>query len=90
MRMHLVPNTKAGKWAVGFTLAFIVFLAIQMTTSGALPLPTLVIALLGMIGFIVALVAFIKYKDRAILTLLSLVLGLLLTFWILAEIAFPH
>ena len=93
MKMHFWSKTTAGKWAAGLTLAFIVLMALKMIGLGAtirLPLPTPVLALLGVIGFVMGLIAVIKYKDRAILTLLSIPVGLLIIFWTIAEIAFPH
>ena len=93
MKMQFWSKTTAGKWAAGLTLAFIVLMALKMIGLGAtirLPLPTPVLALLGVIGFVMGLIAVIKYKDRAILTLLSIPVGLLIIFWTIAEIAFPH
>jgi hypothetical protein len=75
------------------TMAFIVLMAIKMVGLGAairLPLPTPALALMGLIGFIMGLIAIIKYKDRALLTLLSIPVGLVIILWTLAEIAFPH
>ncbi|MFY9903126.1 MAG: hypothetical protein WAK52_11050 [Trichococcus sp.] len=93
MKMQLWSKTTTGKWAAGLTLAFVVLMAIKMTALGAvirLPLPTPVLALLGVVGFIMGLIAIIKYKDRAILTFLSIPVGLVIILWTLAEIAFPH
>ena len=93
MKMQFWSKTTTGKWAAGLTMAFIVLMAIKMTAIGAtirLPLPTPVLALLGVIGFIMGLIAIIKYKDRALLTLLSIPVGIIIIAWTLAEIAFPH
>ena len=86
-------QTKAGQWAAGLTMAFIVLMAIKMVGLGAairLPLPTPALALMGLVGFIMGLIAIIKYKDRALLTLLSIPVGIIIIAWTLAEIAFPH
>ena len=75
------------------TMAFIVLMAIKMVGLGAairLPLPTPALALMGLVGFIMGLIAIIKYKDRALLTLLSIAVGLVIILWTLAEIAFTH
>ena len=93
MKMQFWSKTTTGKWAASLTMAFIVLMAIKMTAIGAtirLPLPTPVLALLGVIGFIMGLIAIIKYKDRALLTLLSIPVGLVIILWAIAEIAFPH
>ena len=93
MKMQFWSKTKTGQWAAGLTVAFIVLMALKMIGLGAtirLPLPTPVLAVIGVIGFIMGLIAVIKHKDRAILTLLSIPVGLLIIFWTIAEIAFPH
>ncbi|WP_320164219.1 hypothetical protein [uncultured Trichococcus sp.] len=93
MKMQFWSKTKAGQWAAGLTLAFIVLMAIKMLGLGAairLPFPTPALALMGVVGFILGLIAIIKHKDRALLTLLSIPVGLVIIFWTLAEIAFPH
>lgn len=51
---------------------------------------TTFLAVLGVIGFIMGVIAIIKYKDRALLTLLSIPVGIIIIAWTLAEIAFPH
>ena len=93
MKMQFWSKTTTGKWAAGLTLAFIVLIALKMVGLGAtirLPLPTPVLAFMGVVGFIMGLVAIIKYKDRALLTLLSIPVGIIIIAWTLAEIAFPH
>ncbi|MGA9517209.1 MAG: hypothetical protein WBV27_00355 [Trichococcus sp.] len=93
MKMQFWSKIKAGQWAAGLTLTFIVLMAIKMTALGAtirLPLPTPVLAVLGVVGFILGLIAIIKHKDRALLTLLSIPVGLVIILWTLAEITFPH
>jgi hypothetical protein len=92
MKMQFWSKTTTGKWAAGLTLAFIVLMALKMVGLGAirLPLPSPVLALMGVIGFIMGLVAIIKYKDRALLTLLSIPVGIIIIVWTIAEIAFPH
>ena len=93
MKMQFWSKTTTGKWAAGLTLAFIVLIALKMVGLGATirqPLPSPVLALMGVVGFIMGLVAIIKYKDRALLTLLSIPVGIIIIAWTLAEIAFPH
>lgn len=90
MKIRLWSKTTAGKWAAILTLLFIVSLSVKMLTLGILPLPMPAIAGIGVIGFIMGLVSIIKNKDWSLLTLLSIPIGLLLVFWIVAEIVFPH
>lgn len=93
MKIQLWSQTTAGKWASVLTLLFIVFMAMKLLTLGfsiIIPLPTPFIALLGVIGFIMGIVSIIKNKDKSLFVMLSIIIGLLLIFWIAAEIAFPH
>lgn len=55
-----------------------------------LPFPSPLIAGLGMIGFVSGVISIFKNKDRSLFVLLSIPIGLLIIFWVAAEIAFPH
>lgn len=55
-----------------------------------LPFPTPFIAVFGVAGFVMGLISIIKNKERALLTLLSIPVGLLIIFWIGSEIVNPH
>lgn len=93
MKIQLWPKTTAGIWATSLTLLFIVLMSLKLSTLAMLirlPLPTPLIAVIGVAGFIVGVVSIIKNKDRALLTLLSIPVGLLIVFWTIAEIAVPH
>jgi hypothetical protein len=93
MKMQFWSKTTTGKWAAGLTLAFIVLMALKMVGLGVairLPLPSPALALMGVVGFVMGLIAVIKYKDRALLTLLSIPVGIIIIAWTIAEIAFPH
>lgn len=93
MKIQLCSNAKTGKWAAILTLLFIVLMSLKLSALAMfirLPLPTPLIAVIGVAGFIVGVVSIIKNKDRALLTLLSILVGLIIIFWTIAEIAFPH
>lgn len=90
MQIIFIPKSTAGKWAAILTLAFIASMAIKQATLSLLPLPTPIIAVLGVMGFIVGVILLIKSKERAIMTLLSIPTGLLIILWVAAEVVFPH
>lgn len=93
MKIQLCSKTTTGKWVAILTLLFIVLISLKLSTLVMLirlPLPTPLIAVIGVAGFIVGVVSIIKNKDRALLTLLSIPVGLLIIFWTAAEIAVPH
>lgn len=93
MKNKLWSKTISGKWAAVLTLLYIVLMSLKLFTLGIsirIPLPNPLIAVLGVIGFILGVLSFVKNNDRTWLTLLSIFVGLLIIFWIAAEIAFPH
>lgn len=93
MKIQLWSKWSAGKWAAILTLIFIVLMSLKLSTFAMLirlPLPTPLIAVFGVVGFIMGVISIIKNKDIAFLTLLSIPVGLLIIFWTVAEIVFPH
>ena len=55
-----------------------------------MPLPTFAIAAFGIAGFILAIIAIFKNKDKSILNFLPLLVGLIILLWIAAEVIYPH
>lgn len=90
MKILFWSKTTAGKWAAILTLLFIVSMFLKQLTLGFLPLPIPIISLIGVMGFIFGVVSFVKNKERSLMTLLSITIGLLIIIWVAAEIAFPH
>jgi hypothetical protein len=88
VKTTFTPGTRSGKWSVVISLAFIVLISLKM--NGTMPLPTFAIAAIGLIGFIVAVFAFFSSKERSALIYLSILVGLVIIFWIAAEFLFPH
>ena len=89
MKIKLWPKAKVGKYAVCFTLLFIILMILKFFTY-SIPLPTPVIVGLGVLGFILGAISMIKSKDRSLITLLSIIIGLLVILWMAGEILFPH
>ncbi|MBP7507772.1 MAG: hypothetical protein KA807_08125 [Prolixibacteraceae bacterium] len=91
MKIQILSKTKIGKWASLLTLLFIVLMGLKAMNIGIrLPFPSPFIAVLGVIGFVLGIISIFKNKDRSLLVLLSIPVGLLIIFWVAAEIAFPH
>jgi len=84
------PKTTLGKWAVGLSVAFIFLIGMKIANYFHFPLPTLAIAVLGIMGLIIGLLAVFRNKDRAILNYLPLIVGVIILLWAAAEIIFPH
>lgn len=93
MKMKLYSKTTTGKWAAILTLLFIVLMAIKSSALAMLirlPLPTPILAIMGVIGFLLGIISVVKNKDRSLFTLLAILVGLLIVFWTAAEIMYPH
>ena len=88
MRFTFLPKTTLGKWALGLSIAFIIF--IWWKIQGSMPIPTFAIAAIGLAGFTVVITAIFRNKDKAILNLLPLLVGLVILLWTAAELLFPH
>lgn len=93
MKIQWWSKTKIGQWASVFTLLFVVLMAVKASALAVfirLPLPSPIIAVLGILGFILGIVSLVKLKDRSVFVLLSIPVGLLILFWIAAEMLYPH
>ena len=88
MKLNILPKTTTGKWSLGFSVAFLIFIWAKIQYS--IRVPTFAIAALGLVGFFMSLIAFFKNKDRSILNLLPVLVGLVILLWIAGELIFPH
>jgi len=88
MKITLLPKNNLGKWSVGLSIAFIILIWLKIQFS--IHVMTFAIAALGLAGFIVSIISIIKNKDRAVLSFLPILVGLIIILWIAAEIIFPH
>ena len=88
MKFTVLPKTRLGKCSVGLSILFIILILLKMQDS--MPLPTFAVAVFGIAGFILALIAIFRNKDKVILIFLPLLVGLVIIFWIAAELTFPH
>lgn len=85
MKLKIWSSSVIGKLANVFSLIFIVLIALKLLAI-RLPLPTPAIAVLGLVGLALGLIAFIKNKDRSILTILSIIVGIIIVLWTAGEI----
>lgn len=88
MKIRVWSKTAAGRLAAIFNLLFITLIALKIFIQ--IHLPTPFIAGLGMAGFLIGMIAIFRNRERSLLTLLTVPVGLLIIFWTAAEIAFPH
>ncbi len=93
MKIHFFPKTRSGKAAAILSLIFIILMAIKLSALAMLirfPLPSPFIAVIGLAGFVSGMISILKEKEKVIFILFSILIGLLILFWILAEIVAPH
>jgi uncharacterized Tic20 family protein len=88
MKLTFSPKSFLGKWAFRLAIAFIVLIGLKI--MGVMPLMTFVIASIGVLGFVFALIAVYKNKDTSVLNLFAILVGLIIIAWTIAEIAMPH
>jgi len=93
MKLKIWPSPKLGQTAAVLTLLFIILMLLKMGAFSvyiSLPVPSPLIAIFGVVGLVFGLLSIYLNKDKAILTWLSIPVGLIIFFWIGAEIMFPH
>ncbi len=78
MKITFLPRSRLGKWGFSLSMAFILLLFAQIQFS-LIPLPVFSVMALGVAGFVLSIIAFIK-KDRALGTLLSIIIGAVIIF----------
>jgi hypothetical protein len=88
MRLTILPKTTLSKWSVIISVVFIILIWTKIQFS--IHVPTFAIGALGLIGFIVSLIAIFKNKDRSVLIFLPVLVGLIIILWTAAEFIFPH
>jgi len=87
MKFTILPKTSAGKWAGRISLAFFLLMALKFVIP--LPLPSLIIFVIELVGFAFSIAAIVQ-KDHSLGVYLSFLLGAAIFVWMVAEFAFPH
>jgi ABC-type transport system involved in multi-copper enzyme maturation permease subunit len=78
MKINFLPHSRLGKWGFFLSLAFVFLLFAQIQFS-LIPLPVFFLLTLGVTGFVLSIIAFVK-RDRAVGTLLSIIIGAVIIF----------
>jgi hypothetical protein len=103
MNIQILPKSTSGKWSVGLCVSFFVFIGLFFTlvASGqrggvrfldnlVLALPTIFAALSAVLGLFFGLISVVKYKERALLTFVSIVVGAFVLYFTIGESASKH
>lgn len=86
--MTLLPKNTLGKWSIGLSAVFIILIWLKIQFN--IPVMTFLIAALGLAGFFTSIVSIIKYKEKTLLYLIPILVGLVIIWWIAGEIMYPH
>jgi len=97
------PSTRLGWWSLGFLIGFFVFFSLffLLVDSGQrggetffsnpwLAMSMLIAASSAILGGITAVVAVFGRRERSLLSILALLIGLFVLAFVLGEIIYPH
>ena len=93
MKGYFWPKKPMGKWSTVLGLVFIVVALLKFSfikIRVPVPVPTPGVALIGIAAFIVSVISLVKDKERSILLILPVLVGLVIILWTIGEIAYPH
>ena len=99
-----MPKTPLGRWSVYFVIGFFALFALfnvivpiqgrredqTFFSNPALSIPILLAGLCGIASFFSGLVAIIKQKERSPFVFISTIIGLMVLWFVVGEIALPH
>jgi hypothetical protein len=103
--MKILPITKLGKWSLvlllGFFLLFIFTIVVivgifkqeggeSFTDNLLISIPMLSAFGLAITALLSGIVSVLKYKERALLVYLLIILGLIITLYIFGDLITPH
>jgi cytochrome bd-type quinol oxidase subunit 2 len=103
MDIYLKPKTLLGKWSLGLLILAVLLFAVLiiLVVSGqrgddaffsnlALTIPVLLAGVFLISALVTGLIAMIKSKERSILVILAVVIGIFALIFLLGEFLFPH
>jgi hypothetical protein len=98
MRIIVLPKSFLGKWAVGLAATFILLLVLSgvLTGLGGMgpglfgPILGVAFGVSGLGALATGVISVLRGKDRSILVLLALALGLFTLIFLLGELLIPH
>lgn len=99
-----IPKFTLGRWSVGLIIAFFVLLAIgnfivkiqgpradqTFFDNPILSIPMLLAGASGIAAFFTGIIAIVKKKERAVLVIVSTLLGFFILIFVIGEFIFPH
>jgi hypothetical protein len=86
MKAKLAPSSKLGLVAVIVSGIFVLLGAFKLLAPRlhfGLPLSMQHLAVVGLIGSLIGLVALLKFKDKSVLTIVTIIIGALIALWLI-------
>lgn len=103
MNIQILPKSTSGKWSVGLCISFFVLIGLlfALIASGqrggskffdnlALALPGMFAALSAILAFFIGLISVVKYRERSLLTFVSIVIGAFVLYFTIGELISEH
>ncbi len=98
MQIRVLPKTLLGRWSVGLGVAFILLQLLSgiLTGLGGVgpgpigPMIGVAFGVSGIAALVTGLISVIRSKERSILVVLAMLVGLFCVFFFLGEFLFPH
>lgn len=103
LKKLFIPKTNLGRWSLRLIMAFFLFLifAMLIVASGQeggdtifdnllISIPMIFAGISAIGSFITGIISIIKKKERAIVVFASTLIGLLILWFVIGELAFPH
>ena len=102
-KIYLLPKTSLGKLSIGLIIAFFLLLILTMfivstgQTGGEtifdnlfISIPMISAAISAIASFFIGIISIIKKKERSIIVYISILIGLLVLWFVIGEILVPH
>jgi hypothetical protein len=103
VKIHVLPQTRAGKWSLWLIIAFIVllaafFLLVAFGERGGetffsnfrLSLLILPAGIAGIAAFFAGIIGIVKSRERSIIVFVATLIGFFVLFFVAGEILVPH
>lgn len=88
MKISIFPKSKTGLKSVVILLQSAVLMALKY--KAFITIPSFIIASVAILSFIFSLITVFKEKDYSVLIIITLLIGMFITSWVVVELVFPH
>jgi len=97
IRLHLLPRTSAGWWSLGLAAGFILLFAMSVFlvqvadhTGIGVALTLFPAGVAAVLAGAVGVFAIVRHSERSVIVFVPVIVGLLVAWFVIGEIATPH